>query len=232
MPSDSQWLLQADAAKLLRVSLRTLQYLRRDGKIKAEQRDGRLRYDPESLQEYIDGQPFRGGETVVPTSSSIALQEMVELVRVLVTNFDSFGKMVLEPHKMLIEQCRQQTEALRERCSDLETRHIAMLDKWEELTSLQQERQLEAERQKANIEMRAEMLKLFGPKLDTLFKGATIKKPLVDWVASIDVVELKAMQDLGILNDEQVAEFLAIKAKSKRVQNGVNSSSETGEVEK
>lgn len=215
------WPLQREAARILNCDVRTLQRLTSKGQIRATLVDGRKRYDPATIQAYLEDQT-----TLSPEPMAFVARQLVEIVKSLGNQQKETLSLLVKPTLELHEILCRQNERQEKRISQLEERHIETLAAFEEMMRADHERKLELQRQEANIQLRRQALEQFMPKLNVIigmvagkFQQDRDVKAFRELLNDVDPALIDEAHSAGVIDDKQAAIIKKIQA---RVLNGQN----------
>jgi hypothetical protein len=142
------------------------------------------------------------------------LDTLNESLRIAQDHAKSLLGSVTAPAKALLDMYMSECQRLRERCSQLEDKHLAQVQAYERLLSEANERELAAATQRAAQERAAQATKLFfemAPELlNQLMSGSKVNR-LISGLTN-DQIEVLRRSDL--LSEEQLATIETMRAAS------------------
>lgn len=198
-PHDT-WPARAAAAKLLGISLSTMDRWIADEKIKGvRHEDGSLRFDPADLNE------------LRPRSEPSLVQELVLALKASNAHAVSLVNSVTGPAEKLLALYGSEAQAMRTRIETLEARNLQMLEVFELAVSAKHTRDLEIMRHEQSEKRKTQGMDALLRHAPTLASQALGAKGLRDLWETFDAAQLQALSESGFLSDEQRALLASIK---------------------
>jgi hypothetical protein len=179
------WPGRRQASQMLGIMPGVLDRMVRKGRIRYVEVGGVRRYCPQDIDTLTEVDEKTSGEEVLASTTAA--------LRVANSHAESMIRLLVEPSQRVLQMLSEENKALRERCAQLEDRHVAMLEAHEKAVSAEHERKLVASailREQDRADQAAKVVLERGPTLIEQFvMGAHTQK----FLASISPEQLEAL---------------------------------------
>jgi hypothetical protein len=192
------WPTRYKAAAKVGVSVRTLDRMVLNGEVKPVLVDGTRRFNPSELDEIAP-------EGDVSAEFRQVLEVVNDSLKLAQEHAKALFSMVTTPSKAVLDLLQEEVQRLRARATQLEDKHLDMVQSYEKVLSASNDRELQRAKTLAEQQRADKAAQLFfdlAPVLaDQVLGGSKVNKLLL----SLSNDQVEALKAAGFLSDEQFA---------------------------